>query len=221
MTGCKPSAWVAWLPLAEWWYNTSFHSSLGMTLFQALYSKPPPSNHYQYNKMKDHAVNNLLEERAATQLLLKDNLSKDQERMKCYANKKSTDREFNVNDEVFLKLQPYRHQSLATRRNHKLSAKYYGPYHITEWIGRIAYKLTLPPGAKLHNVFHVSQLKKKIGNHKLVQVDLRGINDQGSLNPQPIAILDRRFIKRHNKPATMVIFKWENGTDEEATWKLW
>lgn len=191
-----------------------------MTPLQALYSVPPPSINYQYSKTKDSAVNNLLQERSATQLLLKDNLTKAQERMKWYADKKRTDREFVVADKVFLKLQPYRQQSLAARRKHKLSAKYYGPYRIIARVGQVAYKLDLPQGAKLHNVFHVSRLKKKIGKTKLVQVDLPGIDEHGSQNPQPIAILDRRLIKRHNKPATMVLVKWKNGTNEEATWEL-
>lgn len=40
MTGVQPKKWVAWLPLAEWWYNTNYHTTLGMTPYQALYGVP-------------------------------------------------------------------------------------------------------------------------------------------------------------------------------------
>lgn len=48
MTGHRPTDWVTWLPLAEWWYNTNHHSALGMSPYQALYSTHPPSMNYHY-----------------------------------------------------------------------------------------------------------------------------------------------------------------------------
>lgn len=78
------------------------------------------------------------------QQLLQDNLSKAQERMKLYADKRRSEREFQVGDIVFLKLQPYKQSSIYIRRNLKLSSKYYGPYKILEKVGSVAYKLELP-----------------------------------------------------------------------------
>ena len=42
MTGEKPAEWMLWLPLAEWWYNTNWHSSIGVTPFEVIYGQPPP-----------------------------------------------------------------------------------------------------------------------------------------------------------------------------------
>lgn len=108
MTGQKPSDWANYIPMAEWWYNTTFHTSAGMTPYQALYSQLPPSISYQGARCKDPAVTRFVRDRVNTQLLLKDNLIKSQERMKFYADKKRSEREFQVDHEVYLKLQPYR-----------------------------------------------------------------------------------------------------------------
>jgi hypothetical protein len=94
---------------------------------------------------------------------LKDNLAQVQARMKKYADTKRSEREFLAGDMVYLKLQPFRHTAFDLHQNLKLTSKYYGPFKILERIRQVAYKLQLPPCAEIHLVFHVSQLKKHIG----------------------------------------------------------
>ncbi|WMV08651.1 hypothetical protein MTR67_002036, partial [Solanum verrucosum] len=65
---------------------------------------------------------------------------------------------------VCLKLQPYRQTSIAVRKNLKLSSKYYGPYRVIKRIGSVSYQLELPQGSQIHPIFHVLQLKKRIGS---------------------------------------------------------
>lgn len=116
--------------------------------------------------------------------LLKDNLSKAQERMKMYVDSRRTEREFQIGDMVYLKLQPYRQTSIALRKNLKLNSKYYGPYLIIAKVGQVAYKLQLPPTSKVHPVFHVSLLKKKVGSKTVVQTVLPISNEVSSWSNQ-------------------------------------
>lgn len=76
--------------------------------------------------------------------MIKDNLLKAQNKMKVYADKKRTEREFIVGDMVYLKIQPYRHTSLSILRSLKLHSKFYGHFRVMERIGKVAYKLLLP-----------------------------------------------------------------------------
>lgn len=100
--------------------------------------------------------------RFLVQALVRQQLLRTQQRMKAQADKKSTEREFVVGDMVFLKLQPYVQATVAHRENHKLSFCYFGPFPVTKRIGEVAYQLQLSVDSRMHQVFHVSQLKKII-----------------------------------------------------------
>ncbi|XP_014754072.1 uncharacterized protein LOC106866060 [Brachypodium distachyon] len=80
-------------------------------------------------------------ERAAMQQLIQQHLERAQHRMKRQADKKRSDRTFNVGDWVFLRLQPYIQQSVAQRSSQKLSFRFFGPYQIIKRVGKVSYKL--------------------------------------------------------------------------------
>jgi len=84
--------------------------------------------------------------------------------MKARADSKRRELEFEVGLFVYVKLQPYRQNSVALRKNQKLSMRYFGPFKIIQRIGPVAYKLELPLTTKIHPVFHISVLKKCKGN---------------------------------------------------------
>ena len=91
-----------------------------------------------------------------------------QSRQKSYANTRRRPLEFQVGDSVFLKVAPMKGVMRFGKKG-KLSPRYVEPYLITKSIGKVAYKLDLPQDmSAIHNVFHVSMLKKCI--HDLSQV---------------------------------------------------
>lgn len=104
--------------------------------------------------------------------LLRQQLIRAQERMKRQADKHRVERKFDVGEMVFLKLQPYVQTSLAPRSSQKLAFKFFGPYKILARVGEVAYKLDLPVSSKIHNVVHVSQLKKRAPAAHPVSSDL-------------------------------------------------
>ena len=84
--------------------------------------------------------------------------------MKQYANAKRKEEQFLVGDWVHLKLQPYQQHSIFRRAHQKLASKYFGPFQVMAKVGVAAYRLALPVDSKIHPVFHVSLLKRKVGN---------------------------------------------------------
>lgn len=169
----KPKSWSRWLPMAEWWYNTVHHSSMNMIPYRELYGKDPPSvNFHQYVRHKNANLDNFCQQRAKMQVILKSNLSKAQERMSYYANKHRLEWQFEKGDDIFPKLQAFRQNSIKDTRDNKFVPKYYGPYQIVKKIGSVSYQLQLPLKIKIHNTFHISLLKKKIGEHVMVSSDL-------------------------------------------------
>ncbi|KAA3470694.1 BSD domain-containing protein 1-A-like [Gossypium australe] len=102
-----------------------------------------------------------------------------QDRMRQQANKHRTKRIFNVGDWVHLKLQPYQQFSVRRMINQKFVPKFFGSFLVESRVGRVAYKLQLPPGSKIHLVFHVSQLKKHVGTAP-IQATLPLVDEHGA-----------------------------------------
>jgi hypothetical protein len=152
-----PSKWSSWLPLAELWYNTSPHSAVGRSLFEALYGYPP--RHFGISAVDAVLVPELsdwLRDRHVMTDLIQQHLSRAKECMKRQADKLRSERHFQVGDRVFVKLQPYVQTTLAHRTNQKLAFKYYGPFAVLARVGSVAYTLDLPSSSMVHPTFHVS-----------------------------------------------------------------
>ena len=99
----QPTRWVSFLPWAEYVLNTSHHTTLNMSPFQALYGRPSPTIlPYQEGSSKVAIVDSLLLDWDVLLKTLRDNLIRAQKRMRDVANRKRRDDEFQVGDKVFL-----------------------------------------------------------------------------------------------------------------------
>ena len=124
-----------------------------------------------------------------------------------------------MGDLVYLFLQPYKQSTLKVKGAEKLKPRFYGPYKMNRCVGKVAYELELAKGSKIHNIFHVSCLKKAIGRNVVANLELPPIDDEGHLILQLEAILDTRGRKLRNKVIKEYLIRWRNLPDEDATWE--
>jgi hypothetical protein len=103
----------------------------------------------------------------------------------------------------------------------KLSPKWYGPFRVLHKVGQVSYQIQLPANCKLHDVFHVSHLKKHKGEHAVPKPILPMVTNDGKVKTVPIAILQRRIIPRSTSdlPMTQWLIHWDTMTSAEATWE--
>ena len=126
-----------------------------------------------------------------------------------------------MGDKVFLKVSPWR-KILRFGQKVKLSPRFIGPYEILERVGPVAYQLALPPElAKLHNVFHVSMLRRyrSVESHILTVQEIQ-VQEDLSYDEEPKAILAQEVKKLRNKQVPLVKVLWQHHGREEATWEL-
>lgn len=108
---------------------------------------------------------------------------------------------------------------MVRRVNEKLAPKFYGPYKIIDRVGQVAYKLELPPEAKVHATFHCSQLKKC---HDLARtaVDLPTFLKDPSCELISEVVLERHMVKRGRVAATKVLVQWQGRPIDDSTWEF-
>ena len=206
--------------MAEYWYNTTYHSALGRTPFEVLYGNTP--RHFGIVPADASSVTDIqewLNERSAMTQAIKQHLVRAQQRMKAQADKHRLEREFNVGDWVYLKLQPYIQQSVHHRSNHKLNFKYFGPYLILQKVGMVAYKLQLPPTSKIHPVIHVSQLKKALPPETVVSTDEQLQCLTMDITVETPQVCDVTLKKVGNSVIPHALVQWKNCPSHWAVWE--
>jgi hypothetical protein len=128
--------------------------------------------------------------------------------------------EFQVGDHVYLKVKAQK-ISLKLGNCAKLAPKFCGPFKILARIGPVAYQLALPANLRIHNVFHVSLLKKYIHDPThMIDWNLVQVEPEGEFQVEPLHILDWREITLRNKALAQVKVQWKHFSPEEATWEF-
>ncbi|XP_070002771.1 uncharacterized protein [Nicotiana sylvestris] len=151
--------------------------------------------------------------------IIQERLKAAQNRHKSYVDIRRRKLEFQVDDCVLLRVSPMKGVMRFGKKG-KLSPRYAGPHRVTQRIGQVAYRLELPPEMSLvHPVFHVSMLKKVVGDPStIVPIEAIEVNEELSYEEISVAILDRQVRKLRNKEVASVKVLWQSQQVEEATW---
>ncbi|KAG8499496.1 hypothetical protein CXB51_005958 [Gossypium anomalum] len=186
-------SWERYLPLAEFPYNNSYQSSIKMAPFEALYGRKckTPLCWSELSESKVVGVD-LIRETEEKVRIIRDNLKATSDRQKSYADLKRRDIEYAV-----------------------------GPYAIVERVGPVAYRLALPPELeKIHNVFHVSMLRRYRSDpsHVIPHTEIELQPDMTD-SEEPVKILAREVKELRNKRVPLVKVLWHRHGMEEATWE--
>jgi hypothetical protein len=199
----QQKVWARWLHLGEHCYNNTQHTSIGMSPFRALYGYDPLSfGEISFSDSREPMVQDWIQQGQDILKELKHHLQRAQNQQKVQAYKHKVDRNFEVGDLVYLRLQPYRQASIKRSRADQLQPRFFGPYRVNRKIGVVAYELELPQGSKIHNIFHVSYLKKSLGQHIRSIKVLPPMDEEGHLVLIPEEILEvreKRLINRSIK----------------------
>ena len=133
------------------------------------------------------------------------------------ADLKRTQKEFQVGEHVFIKVRPKK-SSLRFGSCAKLAPRYCRPFEVLSRIGHVAYQLALPPNLKVHNVFHISVLKKYVhdATHVINLNDVQ-VETDGDFLVEPDCIPERREISLQNRTIGQVKVQWKHLSPEEAT----
>jgi hypothetical protein len=155
--------WDKHLPLAEFSYNNSYQESIKMSPFEALYGRPCRT-HLSWSKSGERVIfgPDIVTEAEEKVKQIQTNILTTQSRQKSYADKRCCPLEFEVGDHAYLRVSPMKGVHCFGIKG-KLAPHYISLYPIIDKYGLLSYQVELPSKLSgVHNVFHVSQLKRCI-----------------------------------------------------------
>ncbi|KAF3629492.1 putative ribonuclease H protein-like [Capsicum annuum] len=209
-------------PLIEFAYSKNFHATIGMAPFEALYGRRcrSPIGWFEVGEAAATGPDAVFEAMEKVKLI-RERLKTAQSRQKSYADVRRKDLEFDVGDLVYLKVSTMKGVKRFVKKG-KLSPCYIGPYKIVDRIGKVAFKVELPAElSKVHPIFHVSMLKKSIGDSIVIDPsESLGIQDILSYEEIPVEVFDFQVCRLRNKEVPLVKVLWRNQSVESATWEV-
>ncbi|GKD52434.1 putative reverse transcriptase domain-containing protein, partial [Tanacetum coccineum] len=160
--------WDIHLPLVEFSYNNSYHTSIKCAPFEALYERKCRSPIIWAEVGESQLIGpEIMQETTDKIFQFKERLKTARDRQKSYADNERKPLEFSIGDQVLLKVSPWKGVVRFGKRS-KLAPRYVGPFEIVERISPVAYRLRLPQELSgIHDMFHVSNLKKCLADTNL------------------------------------------------------
>jgi hypothetical protein len=214
-------SWDQNLPWAEFSYNNSYQESIKMAPFEVLYERRcrTPLNWIEPREKVIFGPD-LVEEAESIVHQVQENLKAAKSRQETYANKRRRPLEFEVGNHVYLRVSPMKGVKRFGVKG-KLAPHYIRPFPILEKCGTVAYKLDLPPSLTgVHDIFHVSQLKKCLkAPVDVVLLEVAPLEADLSYPEHPTKILDQKNRVTRRKTIKFFKIQWSNHSEEEATWE--
>ncbi|GJY69264.1 putative reverse transcriptase domain-containing protein [Tanacetum coccineum] len=191
------NGWDKHLPLVEFSYNNSYHTSIKAAPFEALYGRKCRSP-VCWAEVGDAQLTSpeIVHETTKKIVQIKSRIQAACDRQKSYADVRSKLLEFQVGDKVMLKVSPWKGVIRFDKRG-KLNPRYIGPFKVLAKVGTVAYRLELPQQlSRVHSTFHVSNLKKCLSDESLViTLDEIHIDEKLHFVEEPVEFMDRE-VKR-------------------------
>jgi len=214
-TGDRPRQWLQWLPWAEYVYNTAYQSSLRETPFRVVYGRDPPTlRSYEPGETRMATLARDMEERTAFLADVHYRLEQAQQVHKRFYDRRHRQVSYQVGDWALLRLRQRTMSSLPQATTGKLKPRFIGPYRVTELINEVAVRLALPPQARIHGVFHVSVLKKFVGEPPSTPSALPPIH-HGVVTSEPVRVERARLVRG----VRQLLVHWRGEPPESATWE--
>ncbi|GJZ74731.1 putative reverse transcriptase domain-containing protein [Tanacetum coccineum] len=214
-------SWDVHLPLVEFSYNNSYHSSIQCASFEALYGRKCRSPVLWAEIREGSLIGpELVLQMTDKVVLIKEKLKAARDRQKSYADKRRKPLEFRVGDRVLLKVLPWK-DVVRFGKKGKLAPRYVGPFEILERIGLVAYRLRLLEElSSVHETFHVLNLKKCLADDSLhVSLDEIKVDKTLRFVEEPVEIMEREIKKLKRKKIALVKVRWNSKRGPEFTWE--
>ncbi|GJW60777.1 reverse transcriptase domain-containing protein [Tanacetum coccineum] len=213
--------WDTHLPLVEFSYNNSYHTSVKCAPFEALYGRKcrTPIAWAEARESKLFGPKTI-QETTDKIVQIKERLKAARDRQKSYADNRQKPLEFSVGNKVLLKVSPRKGVVHFGKRS-KLSPRYMGPFEIVERVGPVDYRVRLPQElVGVHDTFHMSNLKKCLADVTLhVPLEEVKINDKLHFVEEPTKIMDREVKKLKKRRIPIVKVRWNSRRGPKFTWE--
>lgn len=212
--------WEQYLPLVEFSYNNSYHASIGMSPYEALYGRPCRTPLCWAEVGERHMLGpDVVDETTEKIKIVRENMKKAQDRQKKYADQNRREVIFQVGDWVYLKVAAQKGRDRFGKVG-KLATRYIGPYRVMQRVGEVAYQLELPSDMALHPVFHVSMLRRHIRDPTEVEPQrVENLRSNLTYPEGPLRIGERRIRKLKNREIPQVQVFWGKQRRVIVTWE--
>ncbi|GKC45401.1 putative reverse transcriptase domain-containing protein [Tanacetum coccineum] len=215
------NGWERHLPMIEFSYNNSYHANIKAAPFEALYGRKCRSP-VCWAEIGDAQLTGpeLIHETTEKIVQIKQRIQAARDCQKSYADVRHNPLEFQVGDRVMLKVSPWKEVIHFGKRG-KLNPRYIGPFKVLAKVGAVAYKLEIPQQlSRVHNTFHVSNLKKYLSDEPLaIQLDEIHIDDKLHFVEEPVEIMDREVKRLKQSRIPIMKVRWNSRRGPEFTWE--